>query len=171
MPLHIHIDPDYCQKGPGRFERWRFDPEEERGYTHRFSIPRNAFGPIEVPAHREWDGANRSAAEAMEILARHIPGELLDVVNTLEHSAIVVKAINERQEEIFKIIRSGLKNYEFEFETDEEFRDFCARRVIRAGYLDSEVKSYYLDGENQLICVIDEAINLSSFEKLMKNEQ
>lgn len=169
--LNLHIDPDYCQKGPGRVERWRFDPEEERGYTHRLSIPRNALGPIEVSAHPEWDGANRSAAEAMEMLAKSIPGELLEVENTLEYSAIVVKAINKLQEEIFKIIRDGLKNYEFEFETDEEFRDFCARRVIRAGYLDSEVKSYYLDGENQLICVIDETINLPTLENPWENEQ
>jgi hypothetical protein len=150
--LNLHIDPDYCQKGPGRVERWRFDPEEERGYTHRFSIPRRAFEPIEIPT---------------QIMVENIMGETPDLIN----NAIVIEIINKRQEEIFKIIRSGLKNYEFEFETDEEFRDFCARRVIRAGYLDSEVKSYYLDGENQLICVIDEAINLSSFEKLMKNEQ
>lgn len=166
--LNLHIDPDYCQKGPGPVERWRFDPEEERGYTHRFSIPRNALGPIEVPAHREWDGANRSAAEAMEMLAKSIPGELLEVENTFDYSALVAKVIKEFRYQVHEKIRAALKSRGFEFETDVDYFEFVEKRVVRQKILGDNVGYYYLiDGdEDILILRIDETINLPTLENL-----
>lgn len=140
--LLIDIDPDYCEKMrklPG------FDHER---YTYRLvheqqERMKKIMEPIDVPALEER------------------PTGLVE--------ELVTKIVRERDDMISKIIRDGLKIYGFEFDSDYEFRDFCKERVIRAHEVGSEVYSYYLDGENQLICVIDETINVPALKNPWSN--